>query len=306
MIRHAVGTDHYGLNAVGTVIAPILTTGQDAERFGGRSRGRYNAVLARNLMKPTEVLAEARRIWDISRGNFDLWLEALVRPRNLLARWDRDSSEMVRRAAEFSVFPVILSLMIDIPYFTAYMPSSRSATSIAAYYFVVIYVQVAIWSIGLLFVGRFLLGKASLRDCIAVSLVFTAYWPVNEVLSYLFKSDKILLCSRVSGTLLGPQYTSAIVNSYSYRVWTIASIAFGIYFLLVAAPAIKYIHRVGTARALVICLVYGFVGLVASDGILKPVFAKMYNACPEAADSNRSTTGRSSIASQLIDGRPRP
>ncbi len=236
-------------------------------------------------MKPTEVLAEAKRIWDISKENFDLWVEALVRPRNLLARWDRDSSELVRRAAEFSIFPIILSLLVDIPYFTAYMPSTYGATSIAAFYIVLTYVQVAIWSIILLIVGKFLLGKASLRDCIAASLVFTAYWPINEVLSYLFKTDKILLCARLSGTVLGDQYTETITHSYGYYVWSLMSMFFGIYFLLVVTPAIKYIHRVGAVRAAVICLLYGFVGLAASDGILKPVFAKIYNACTNVAGS---------------------
>jgi hypothetical protein len=226
-------------------------------------------------MEWKDALPIAKQIWQVLNRNLDLFFIALQSPRRVIARWKRDSTETVRRAFVFSLVPVTIAYVFDLPYWVFYVPSVLTIWGIAGI-FALYYVQTAIESIMLFVVGWLLRGKASLRDCIAATLVFMAVkWPANELVAWGMKPDKVLLCARTTGTYASPSWEKVDPSYMHYYFWL--QVPLIVYFLLAITPAIRHVQRVGRFRALIIYLSYFITSGVLSDALLKPLFAKIFN-----------------------------
>ena len=221
------------------------------------------------------LLAIGKALWQALDQNLDLFFVALRSPRLVLRRWKRDSTETVRRALVFSIVPVLIGLLIELPYWAFYLPDVFSWSGIAGM-MMLDYVQTLISVIVLFIVGWLFRGKASFRDCIAANLVFMAnIIPANDLMAWLMKPYKVLLCARVTGTWASPSWEKVAPSDVQYYFWVL-EMPLLLYFLLTIMPAIRHIQRVGWFRAFIIYFVFFAAGAYLIDTAFKPLFARVY------------------------------
>lgn len=224
-----------------------------------------------------DPLKWSKSAWEASRENLDLFFVALKSPRHVLERWERNSTNSVRKAFEFSLVPVAISLLIELPYLAFFLPDLFTLHGIGGE-LTLFYVQTIIWSLALFAVGWLFRGKATLEDCITTSLVFMAnIWPFNTILQYGMIANPVLVCARVTGTPVSPSWGHVDHALVNYYFWLSAPLV--VYLCVVLVPAVRYVQRTGWVREMVIFMLYEVAGSTTSDWLLKPIWAKIYHAC---------------------------
>jgi hypothetical protein len=223
------------------------------------------------IMEVKDYIDVVRQVWAASKDNFRTWLAMLTEPHTVIAEWPSDSYDGVVKAAEFSIFPVLLSMALGIPLSVFAGVTAANSWIID---FVTYYIQAFIWSLSLWLVGRAALGKGSFLICLTANLLFTAYWPVNKLIAYMLYEDKLLMCARLTSS-----YTSDVTAHLNYRISAWASIVFAVFLVFQTSKVIKQVHKVGTARAVAVAIAFGLVGIEVSDYILKPISLAIYKSC---------------------------
>lgn len=177
-----------------------------------------------------------------------LWVAMLGNPLSVVSQGDLDSEAAVSRATGFFLFIYAVVLLLRVPFFDIFLGVDMRAPLNFLALLVLNAVSIAVFVLILYGCAKILLGHGSLRSAAITGIYLTAFWPFFMLTAYLSGMNlqiRASLSSRVSGWWFMEPVTG---------LTSVAMLLFLFFYLIIkSVPAVKYVHRVGNIRAIIIC-----------------------------------------------------
>lgn len=176
------------------------------------------------------------------------WVAVLRSPLAEVARDDPDSEEARRQSYRFYLFIFAVVFLLRAPYFDIFLGVSMQSPLNLLGLFVLNAVSIAVFVLVLYVCAKILFGRGSLRASTVTGIYLTAFWPFFMLTSYL---SGISLYMRAGAA--GRVSEWWFMEPLTYFA-AIALLLLLFFFLIIKClPAIKYVHRIGNIRAIIIC-----------------------------------------------------
>ncbi|HEX7028355.1 MAG TPA: hypothetical protein VF268_14025 [Gammaproteobacteria bacterium] len=181
-------------------------------------------------------------------SQLSLWLAVLRSPLTEIMRDDPGSEESRGRAYRFYLFVFTVVFLLRAPYFDIFLGiDMRSPLNLLAL-FVLNAVSIAVFVLILYVCAKVLFGRGRLRASTVAGIYLTAFWPFLMLMSYL--SGISLHMRAAAGRRISEWWFVEPVTYFA----TIALLLLLFFFLIIKSlPAIKYVHRIGNIRAIILC-----------------------------------------------------
>jgi hypothetical protein len=218
------------------------------------------------------------KVWYWARQYVELWVRAISDLRGLLSGYDLEAEKTLTTALQFSLFAVILAILVDVPLWVLYQPKALNLAHLILR-FILYYVTIGCFVVAQRLASILLRGRASLRACLITTLFGTAYWPINNVTDYLISDNRHRAAQVFSyglGDMVDIERTLAFVADPKLVVWLICVSAIGLFVLFRFTAAARLVHHVGTLRGVTICFITLFLGSALDTLLLQPLTATMY------------------------------
>jgi hypothetical protein len=199
-------------------------------------------------------------LWNWAKNSIEIWCRAMGSLSDVVFRSDPDQYNTLVEAVQFSLFPVALSILIEIPYNVMWSAGKYGATGVITD-FVSDYMFIVFAACSQKISSIVVRGHGSLRASFTLALFGIAYLPVMSILGYVIipGKDEIslfisLINLEISRNFLELGYN--ILNRYGLHIlaFALTTALFAIFLIIRFVPATAYIHKVGRVRALIICM----------------------------------------------------
>ena len=175
------------------------------------------------------------------KKQFEIWLEVVSNPLDVISKIDIKSKNSVFPALQFSLFVYVLTIIIAIARLVAYENVDDSNTLLLLSDFVLTFLSFCLIGVTLYLLGKMFGGSGGLLASMVAGFYLTAYWPLVQVTDYF-------LSPQVPGF---DQYETAVLRLIIFVI-----IFLGIIFIIVykAHPVMAHVHGFGRIRAIIATL----------------------------------------------------
>jgi hypothetical protein len=199
---------------------------------------------------PIPGLASVETVWQWSKRSIEIWFQVLKDPSVILGTIDFGATESTIAALEFALFPVSLSITIELP---IYLMTKDTTFGFAGYVvakFVAYFGFVFIYALAQRISASVVARTKSMNACLITTLYAAAFWPIVVLTNYLVLPFKDLFPLKLNGGKVNFTGEQAVFVG----VALIVGLIMNIYLLRKFIAMAKLTHRVGTARAFLISL----------------------------------------------------
>lgn len=218
---------------------------------------------------PVPSAENVKLAWEWTLKNLQLWLTVLRKPADMVETLDRESTDTLIGAIQFAVFPILLSVFIQL---TPYLAIKDAPFGLGGYFVVCGFLYPAgIFSaaVSQRFSAIIVRGKGGLVACTISTLYATAFWPLMELVSAIQVSHRATYIKiNKSDDLSGADVGHLTVD-------LLLTLALGIYLFCKFVPMTKVVHQVGRMRAIAITLLTTFF-FILSSFLFKPLVDTMF------------------------------
>ncbi|MGY4408817.1 hypothetical protein ACVWW4_000553 [Bradyrhizobium sp. LB7.1] len=142
---------------------------------------------------PVPSLATIEAAWNWALENIQRWFRVFQRPSSALEDIDLDSLESTIAALQFSIFPISLSIIIELPIYLLAKDTTFGFVGYVIAKFVAYFAIVFIFAVCQRVSAKLLFGKGTMNACVVATLYATAFWPLVVLGGYIQVSCTDLL-----------------------------------------------------------------------------------------------------------------
>jgi hypothetical protein len=224
---------------------------------------------------PVPSLATIEAGWKWALENVQRWFHVLQSPSSVLKDIDLDSLESILAALQFSIFPISLSIIIELPIYLLAKDTTFGLVGYVIAKFVAYFAIVFIFAVCQRVSAKMLFGKGTMNACVVATLYATAFWPLVVLAEYTQISNASLLTKMKENVFSGldGQFVASLSRTEYVELagFDLMTGVLGVYLLYKFVPVAALTHRVGRLRASMICLSTMIIGQLPIYFLMLPL-----------------------------------
>jgi hypothetical protein len=130
---------------------------------------------------PVPSLATVEAAWNWALKNLQVWFRVLSNPASVLSDTDLDTTDSTLAAVQFSIFPIALSVLLDLPIYIVRNEVTVGVVGFVAIDFITDYITMFIYAVSQRVSAKMFFGKGKFNACLVATLYAQAFSPLGSL-----------------------------------------------------------------------------------------------------------------------------
>jgi hypothetical protein len=202
---------------------------------------------------PMPSLETIKVAFDYGKQYFSIWISVLRSPIEVVKNIDLSSADAIAESLKFLAFVYVVDFFVQLPEYTSYYVNLKNWPVMIAVE-LVSFILLALSVTALFhFVAYWLRGRGTFSASFIACAYLSAFCPFLSVTDYAFLLFPDIGKVGKADDLLAAYSSADLVTRFAFTaIVVLVCLFFTIYLLPKVIPLIKYVHAVGTLRALLI------------------------------------------------------